>query len=275
MATAYGHEALSEITSNYPEYDDLDEGKTVKVNHSTCTAGVDKRKRFGLKRVDDAYLYHCFNCGDSGYFRPRETLSRMSLMTGVDTRPVSKEDCIKQYYNAEANYNNFDIRGQLWLGQYGFDYDLCIKYGIKETSTGIILPIHSATGLVQDYQVRRYSLLPKYVTHRTNKNAQVLNGWSTKPVVVVEDLLSSYKLHSVGFTTICLMGTSFSKTTLVETGLDRTQRVVLWLDDDAAGHAGAAKLYRELSPMFLNSITSINMQQPKEIDMNDLLTMEL
>lgn len=274
MATAYGRDALSEITSNYPDYEDLDEGKTVKVDHSTCQAGVETRKRFGLKRVDDAYLYHCFNCGESGYFRPLETISRMKLMTGVDTKMESKESCIRLYQSAETDYNKFDIRGQLWLGQYGFGFDLCNKYGIRETNDGIVLPIHSATGLVQDYQVRRYSSFPKYVTHRTSKNAQVLHGSVRKPVIVVEDLLSSYKLHHAGFTTICLMGTSFTMKTVVNTGLDRSLRLVLWLDDDEAGHAGAAKLFRELSPLF-STVTSINMAQPKEIEMDDLLTMDL
>ena len=70
------------------------------------------------------------------------------------------------------------------------------------------------------------------------------------------------------------MGTSFTMKTVVNTGLDRSLRLVLWLDDDEAGHAGAAKLFRELSPLF-STVTSINMAQPKEIEMDDLLTMDL
>lgn len=274
MATAYGNEAWKEINSNYPEYEELNEDERLQVNHATCIAGQDTRKRFGLKRVDGAYLYHCFNCGESGYWRPRETLSRILSSTKVDTGTDSKHKCGVDYFNSETNYDKFDIRGQLWLGQYGFNKYLCTEYGIRESHEGVILPVHTPEGFGKDYQVRRYTKLPKYVTHRVLKNAQVLHKSTSKPVVIVEDLLSSYKLHAAGFTTVCLMGTSLNKTTLTETGLDRTKRVVIWLDDDEAGHVGAAKLFRELSPLF-STVTSINMAQPKEIEMDDLLTMDL
>jgi hypothetical protein len=55
--------------------------------------GVDTRKRFGVKHVDDAYLWHCFNCGDSGYYRTRETVSRIKLMTGT----TEDSDLMRQF----------------------------------------------------------------------------------------------------------------------------------------------------------------------------------
>jgi DNA primase len=51
-------------------------------------------------------------------------------------------------------------------------------------------------------------------------------------------------------------------------------RVVVWLDDDAAGHAASMKIFKEISPLVKN-VTSINMQQPKEIPYLSLKDMEL
>jgi DNA primase len=92
--------------------------------------------------------------------------------------------------------------------------------------------------------------------------------------VIVEDLLSAYKLHYVGYSALCLLGTKLDKGSLPAILLDKPSRVVLWLDDDQAGHEGAMKLFKELNPVF-KYITSINMLQPKEISLQDLKEMEL
>ena len=73
---------------------------------------------------------------------------------------------------------------------------------------------------------------------------------------------------------MCLLGTKLDKGVLPEILLDKPNRVVLWLDDDAAGHEGAMKLFKELNPVF-KRITSINMLQPKEIPLDKLREMDL
>lgn len=275
MTTLYGQDALEELVVNAPEYEEMTEGDTLKVNHVSCPAGADTRRRFGVKLVDDAYLWHCFNCSDSGYYRSRETVSRMRLEGGIVPVPKGVDDMHHVYHASEGNYEKFDLRGQLWLAQYGFGYHMCASYGIRECSDGIILPIFKFGSLeMGGYQVRRYDKKPKYLTYRGNTKVQLLRGRTGKPLVVVEDLLSSYKLNCAGYNTLCLMGTSLSLKTIESLIIDRDVRVVLWLDDDEAGHAGTLKLYKELAPLFKH-VTSINMQQPKEIDIDKLIEMEL
>lgn len=276
MTTLYGREALEELVVNVPEYVDLTEGESLKVNHVSCSAGADTRRRFGVKLVDDAYLFHCFNCGDSGYYRARETVKRMQLDGGIVPVPKGVDDVRHIYIHSNTKYDEFDIRGQLWLAQYGFDDIMCKTYGIRECSDGIILPIFKfGVADVGGYQIRRYDKKPKYLTYRGTTKAQLLRGDSDRPLVIVEDLLSSYKLNYAGHNSLCLMGTSLSLKTIKELHIDRGVRVVLWLDDDEAGHAGTLKLYKELAPLFNNHVTSINMQQPKEIDIDKLNEMEL
>jgi hypothetical protein len=276
MTTLYGREALEELVVNVPEYVDLTEGASLKVNHVSCSAGTDTRKRFGVKLVDEAYLFHCFNCGDSGYYRTRETVKRMRLDGGDVSAPKGISVMHTIYQSSTTDYDAFDLRGQLWLAQYGFDDIMCMAYGIRECDVGIILPMFKFGTLeMGGYQLRRYDKKPKYLTYRGNTKAQLLRGHKDKPLVIVEDLLSSYKLNYAGYNSLCLMGTSLSLKTIEELHIDRGVRVVLWLDDDEAGHAGTLKLYKELAPLFNNHVTSINMQQPKEIDIDKLIEMEL
>lgn len=276
MTTLYGRDACIELNANVTAWDDMQDDESVKVNHDTCPSGVDTRKRFGVKRVDGAYLFHCFNCGQSGYYRQQETVSRIRRSELLIPAPEGLDEVRAVYDTSNRHCDEFDLRGQLWLGQYQFDELLCQMYGIREYKEGIILPIHSSgSALKQGFQIRRYDKKPKYLTYRGNAKAQHIRGNPSKPLVIVEDLLSSYKLNFAGYSTLCLMGTSLSLKTLEELYVDRHNRVVLWLDDDEAGHTGTIKLFRELSPLFSTDITSINMQQPKEIDMNKLIEMDL
>lgn len=275
MTTLYGHAALKELTSNAPDYEELEEGHSAKYNHATCSMGVDTRKRFGVKHVDDAYLWHCFNCGDSGYYRHRETTSRMKLMCAKPTvAPTHTKDLHDVHARARGFYDDFDIRGQLWLAQYGFTAEECFEFRIREYKEGIILPIWYG-GTYVGYQVRRYDKQPKYLTYNNANSIQWLyNTTRNKTLVIVEDLLSSYKLCMAGYSSLCLLGTKLNKTHITKSMLDTYDRVVIWLDDDEAGHAGAMTLFRELSPTF-KVVTSMNMAQAKEINIESLKEMEL
>lgn len=280
MTTLYGHAALNELTSNAPDYEELEEGHSAKYNHVTCLMGEDTRKRFGVKHVDDAYLWHCFNCGNSGYYRPRETVSRIKLMSGTDKVSASHSTISEKYRHfSEKNLHKFNIMGQLWLGAYGFTPEMVDTYNIREISTGIVLPFGGFTEINRGYQLRRYDKKPKYITVMPSgmvkshymKSSNMFKG---DKLVVVEDLLSAYKLHYAGYSTLCLLGTKLDTGILPTILLDNPKRVVVWLDDDEAGHVGSMKIFKELSPIFKH-ITSINMLQPKEIPLRSLEEMEL
>jgi hypothetical protein len=280
MTTLYGHAALSELTSNAPDYEELEEGHSAKYNHATCPMGVDTRKRFGVKHVDDAYLWHCFNCGDSGYYRTRETVSRIKLMTGTAVQPDLLRNLSEKFKHfSQKDLHKFNVMGQLWLGGYGFTHEMVEEYNIREIDEGIVLPFGGYTEINRGYQLRRYDKKPKYVTSLplSMSKSHYIRSTDTRIgsiLVIVEDLLSAYKLHYAGYSTLCLLGTKLDKGILPEILLDNHSRVVLWLDDDAAGHLGAMKLFKELSPVF-KYITSINMLQPKEIALRSLQEMEL
>lgn len=280
MTTHYGRDAKNILTSNCEGYDYIDEGEQRRFNHLDCDAGEDTKTRLYVKKVDEAYLFHCHNCGDSGYYRPRDRLTTIRDKDAAANLNIHTTIPNRHELTKHEDYDNFRVEGQLWLGQYGFTAEMCHAYGIVECDNGLVLPIyttkdslHSAVRVV-GYQIRNYTRKPKYLTYTTYNYSYLPTLASTgKLVVFTEDLLSSYKLHKAGQASICLLGTKLDYTLLSHIK-DRYERQLLWLDDDAAGHSATVKLCKELSPMLPN-LTAMFNKQPKELDIDTLMTMEL
>jgi hypothetical protein len=279
MTTHYGRDALNVLTNNCEAYLHIEEGEQVKFNHLDCSAGEDTKTRLYVKNVDGAFLFHCHNCGESGYYRPKENYSPIAARP--EHRPVLVPRSSPTYESLTevTEYDKFRIEGQLWLGQYGFDEELTDAFGIVETRGGLVLPIYGQDLIGKNIvgcQIRKYNGTPKYTTYSTQEYSYLRFGTiadPTKPLVITEDLLSSYKLHAAGYHTLCLLGTKMDRKILEWVARQHT-RQVLWLDDDMAGHRAAVKLLRELSPM-LPDLTAIFNHQPKEIHMETLKTMEI
>jgi len=273
MTTHYGHDAKSVLTNNAPDFETLDQGDQGKYNHADCPNGMDNRKRLYVKNVDGAFLWHCHNCGDSGYYRPKETVSRIKATT---TTVVSRGP-IEPYVHLtkELDYGKFKVEGQLWLGQYGFTDKLVNMFRIAETADGIVLPVFYNNNII-GYQVRRYNKSPKYLTYSKQRFSYIdcITDITTKPLIIVEDLLSSYKLRYAGYPTLCLLGTKLDSDAQKVLHMFRSKRVLLWLDDDTAGHVAAKKLFVDVSPIVPN-ISAIFNHQPKELSLEILKDMEL
>jgi|LauGreDrversion4_2_1035121.scaffolds.fasta_scaffold35314_5 hypothetical protein len=277
MTTLYGREALDVLISSTPDFEHIPDGKQEKHNHVDCDAGEDTKQRLYVKHVDGAILFHCHHCGTSGYYRPRERYSpiaeEVNRMVGLVPKPKTTS---YDELTAKEEFDSFRIEGQLWLNQYGFDAQMCEDYGIKESVSGLILPVYKKNILgltdVAGYQIRRYNGLPKYTTY-TDQNYSYLSSALSLSVIITEDLLSSYKLHAAGYSTVCLLGTSLSPEMC--TWMAQTYpRQVLWLDDDKGGHHGALKIIKEFS-VLMPELTAIFQKQPKEIDMDELKQLEL
>jgi hypothetical protein len=273
MSTHYGRQALETLTNNAPDYEDIAEGGQRKYNHTDCPSGVDTKQRLYVKNLDGAYLWHCHNCNDSGYFRPKDRVTRI-VATASGLPVKSRANLVRQYNSIPVAHNlaDFRLEGQLWLAQYEFNDDSMLNtIGIKEDDNGVYLPIWHNTGVLAGVQQRQYSGKPKYRTD-TEAPCSVLGGVVGMPLVVVEDLMSSYKLFFAGYSTVCLLGTKLSDHAAL--AIAKADRVVVWLDDDTAGHKAAINIYKEVSP-YSKEYSAMFLDQPKEIPMSTLRTMEI
>ena len=276
MTTFYGKQAKQTLIDNCEDYESIEEGKEWKVNHVTCPAGEDTKSRLYVKKVDDSYLWHCHNCGDSGYYRPKDTVKRIKETT---TEYVYKDGVVNlgdsyDRLSKQTDIDKMPTSAQLWLSRYGFDQGLTSRYGIcyiQGVRGGVVLPTFDGID-INGYQIRTFNTKYKYITYTNHKYSYLFNEHNTNnTLIVTEDLLSSYKLHSAGFSALCLLGTSMSDQALA---ICKTyDKVVLWLDDDAAGHSSMMKLTKEIAPMCANT-TAIISAQPKEHSTNQLTAME-
>lgn len=276
MSTLYGKQAKDLLEYNLSDYDELADDQQIKINHVSCDAGTDLKQRLYIKRIDGAFLMHCHHCGISGYYRPKESYKRIQELGYVSTTKTEDTLTYKEEYDtANDDYDSFSTDSKLWLSSYEFGKSLVDAYYIKETEDGILLPIFDPDYNVVGTQLRRRVSKPKYLTRSVQPFSYLHQEGNI--IVITEDLLSSYKLNSVGYPALCLLGTKLSKQamSLLVTShtLNNIQRAVVWLDDDLAGHKGAIDLMRELNVLL--PTTAMFLDQPKEIPLSELKSMEI
>jgi hypothetical protein len=271
MSTLYGKEAEKELISSYPAYDMMAEGSQQRANHYGCQAGEDRKERFNVKLIDGAYLWHCYHCGESGYFRPTELVARMHCHKRIT--PIDSNIWESVYAEGQEDFSRFSLESQLWLSQYGFGEELVGIYGIRydPQSNCTILPI-IVTGEIHGVQLRSHTPhMPKYKTYKSTTEAAAFKNITSKVLFVVEDLLSAYKLHHAGANVVCSMGTNPPTAgALARLGvLDK--RLLIWLDNDDAGISGSHKICRELgyTGCMVDNIT-VGRRQPKETSLVEI-----
>jgi hypothetical protein len=147
---------------------------------------------------------------------------------------------------------------RLWWASYGFTWEDASHFSVQFYNGRLWLNAGAPL-----FQGRSFVGNPKYLT-LGNKN-QVCYLWfsdESTTWVIVEDLLSMYKVFKAGGNVICLLGTSMSafvKSFVAE----RATKVVLWLDDDTAGWNAATSIYTQLHGL-VRDVRTIKDRQPKE-----------
>jgi hypothetical protein len=265
--THYGRAAKQVLLDNCDGWDDLSPGEANNYNHTTCSAGEDTRGRLSVKNVGNTWLWHCYNCGESGYYRPKEVFSK--LIDGGSVTDIHASGSIDPtifFYTLSGRYDDFTTEQKLWLASYGFFEEEVVKIGLRTNAYGVHLPVLARLPTyVRGYQVRNMSSKgPKYLTNTANKIS--LLGAEGDVVVVVEDLLSSYKVWLAGYTSAALMGTKLHAN---PSELPRTSECVVWLDADSAGTTGAMNMVRELNPLYDNVTLYVD-RQPKELSIEEI-----
>lgn len=166
----------------------------------------------------------------------------------------------------------FSPEARIWLQDCGISASMAAKYGIcfNEESQGVILPCYT-----QQYGQLHLSWLqergvvegaPKYRQPSRSKHGTWNNElWAKSRVaVVVEDIASGVRMSEATSGNICshaLMGTTIndSQTAL----LMNYEHVILWLDDDKAGH-NAVKVIKPILSKFTKVHKIVTKLDPKK-----------
>ena len=128
---------------------------------------------------------------------------------------------------------DYPALAQRWLLGGGFDSTLCSKYGVvwSDRSDALFLPV-LRNGETAGYAMRKLS--PKTYRSLTADFPRFF-GWmkdNTTNVVLVEDVLSCYRVHEAGFDSIALMGTEIKDSVIDAVREGRYGAAVIFLDAD-------------------------------------------
>lgn len=233
----------------------------IHVNHDDCPAGVDTKARLYIKRAPDGVMFYCHHCGSKGYYRLKDVLYRASEI-------VSLEDAVKEtdygtlldelsagvYYKPLAEWSP---EARLWWASYGFTEEDAQAFDVQFYADRVWLCTEGG----KLFQGRGFHN-PKYITLGDKDTCiYYVNSVSNK-YIVVEDLLSTYKVYKAGGNAVCLLGTTLNNKTKSFLAT-RALGITIWLDDDEAGWKASTAIYKELHGLVDNVVT-IRDRQPKE-----------
>jgi hypothetical protein len=252
------------LPDHYPDYNSMSVGEQIHGNHIDCPAGVDNKRRLYIRRADTSmWLLHCHHCGDSGVFRSKEPRSMLSTATPTTSKAFSGPIDFHQWYDfcRDLGLSKKPTATQsLWLdhidGGLLEDY-----YGVmyNTTNNDIYLPIFydrdASGGLIVGYQVRHFGPGAKYTTHMFTDDSFAFYEISSKVLIVCEDIVSMLWCIQNGFSVVCLLGTKEPTWEKFAEAIQKAKprKVLLWLDDDPAGHSGVIKLIKAM-PLVLGSV---------------------
>lgn len=259
-------------TPEMKEYADsfshLDVGGMVHVDHLDCPAGKDTKRRLYIKVVDDAVLFFCQHCGCKGVLREHGKVLRASEIEARVDRAMTLPPHEKLRYLIRKEWTSdiseWSKEARLWWHSYGLTQEEATEYNVQWDERRLWL-----WGAGSAWQGRAFAGdSPKYL--RIDESPNIPAAFYTseeRTWVVVEDLLSAYRVHMAGYNAMCLMGTKVGHREMQV--LTHAKRVVVWLDDDEAGQLGAVDLYKRLG--WMCDVRNVVCRQPKEVSEAQLI----
>lgn len=200
-------------------------------DHEECG---DRRSRLYVKRTPRGWIYHCHNCGESGFQRakglsPKET---MMMLEGV-------KKASKGFYMPPDLTDDLPLAAQLWLEKYGITDEEIKRYQIQYSKglKRLILPVIE-DGKWVFWQGRNLGKAskdnPKYLSVKVpGRDVFFRAGEDSSVVCIVEDILSAIKVGRVTGS-IALLG-SYIPTEFMKDLKDK--QVLVWLDQDKSKDA--------------------------------------
>lgn len=216
-------------------------GEQVRFSHADCG---DARDRLYVKRVVTDHgirgvLAYCHNCGaggrapDAAGYVPLAITSVAPIGDDVLPKDMSQSNQIAIDYMAKYGFSAADI------GVFGV--------GWSDHYQRIVLPVQDQSGHkgpVKGCQLRRVGGYgAKYITMRpTSEPLECQWGQNLgAPTVIVEDLLSAWRVWQAGFNAIPLLGSHVRPERLAKVIHEGFTDWVVWLDNDTPEINDAAR----------------------------------
>jgi len=226
-------------------------GKQIHINHTSCEAGVDNKRRLYIKRTEKGLVAYCHHCNHSGFASDGD--DRLSTWINKPAATVTS--------STKPVIASLTIEGKTWLREHYCDTTSSSFNGIAGERHKVALTLHDTDNQPIGWQIRNLApnATPKYTTYYTSSSSKGDAAWfkGDNTLVITEDYLSAYRVNNdTGYTSVALLRTALSDKTLRQIHDSNFEYVVIWLDPDEAGVQGATKAYKKLNH-FLPSTTKI------------------
>lgn len=240
--------------------DELDDGQTSRIDHATCSAGVDRRSRLYLTKPHHGgrkVLAYCHNCAkgrvfnvDAGYRVPHVSPSEYTPSV------LHKEELRIDQYDSWDTAVPSDVLDA--VTRYGISYGMCIETQIRydPDTHRLVLPMYEfirwddeGTNYgylkgVQKKLIRPAGRQAKYVTEMNSEDSmhtflRCYRGMAEKSAtIIVEDYLSAVRLIQWcmmhprwHIQVMCNYGTKVNPVAM--NNLEDTDQYIVWLDNDS------------------------------------------
>lgn len=238
----YGQEALRRYEALH-EY--VPVGEQIRFSHFDCG---DTRDRLYVKRVVNEHGYlgtlsYCHNCGEGGGTRESFGIIRPARTTAPS---LSIKDALPV---------DFQPPNQLvmqYLAKYEFTAADATIFGVgwSDHHQRIVLPVKDGFNQpVKGCQLRRVGDYgAKYITMRpTSEPLECIWTMGTaRQTVIVEDLLSAWRVWQAGFNAMPLLGNHVRPERLAKLVHEGYKEWVVWLDNDKPEIHDAARYMTNL-----------------------------
>lgn len=214
-------------------------GQSIKVPH----CGTDRSAH--LTRESWGYRLYCHRC---------QTTETEKVEVGLKDFMAQKTrenagEAARQSLSTPRGLPLHDVRvppkALLWTLKAGISAEeaagvLSMRY--SDTLERVVVPIRRNGNIVPGWQGRALpGVRPKYMMPKKLKQPVFFMklDWTVPQLVLVEDILSAYRLHKAGINAAAILGTS-----LTWTDLDQFEGMQLigWFDNDKAGDKAFVKL---------------------------------
>ncbi len=248
-------------------------GQQVHVNHTSCPAGTDTRRRLYIKREHDKVLAYCHNC-NGHYVRSERGVRSVALIERLLAKEVESPTAKEVQLPHDIDYNpaTWPAAATAWLYGHRFDNRMIQDYslGYSPSWGRVVLPVFES-GKCIFWQGRRIEGDgPKYISVRSAKKPLFMACDPRIPVgtaVVVEDMLSAIRVAESlpGRMGVALLGTHEPSQLTELLNSYKAERVLVWLDDDEPGRMKAGPLSDRLALCCKMGVHAVWEKEPKRM----------
>lgn len=226
---------------DYQKYTDASAPIDVPIRYASCPFCKTAKNSFVVIPRRKGFFLWCHRCHTRKWIpRGKRSPSQVKELLIKEKERVTVVELPKDFSTS------IPVEQKLWFYKYGLsDSDIVkLKAGYSERLGRIIIPYYKDDVLLYwtgrftgDYEKNK---TPKYIS-RTKTNAVYgVYGDNADTAVIVEDVLSAYKIQKAGYTGVCIFGSYVSDKLLKELS-EQFKQTYLWLDPDKRGYSSKVK----------------------------------